>query len=201
MENIINQIVDLEWEQFKVVQNIGGRADCQNNYSNFYIMRYSNFSFWPEKILHDYISVLEKAKNHNRNILAEKYGYMLKSTDIFQYNLIKDKLPSLSESLVLNIDKIWKIEREWALELIGKYPKLMGLGRTLDSTNDSIFSTSIETYFKSELCTYGDKIVDELLKYYQKSYNEGTNLHEISSTTMVRLKGYSSLEEAENSIE
>ena len=43
MNDIIQQIVDIEWAFFDQVQNIGGRADCQDDYPTFLIMRKRQF--------------------------------------------------------------------------------------------------------------------------------------------------------------
>ena len=38
-DELINQIISEEYRMFSEVQNIGGRASCQDDYDTFYIMR------------------------------------------------------------------------------------------------------------------------------------------------------------------
>ena len=40
-EELVNAIVQLEWEAFDKVDNLGGRAGCQNDGETFSIMRKS----------------------------------------------------------------------------------------------------------------------------------------------------------------
>lgn len=35
----IDDIIKEEWRQFQLVKNEGGRADCQDNWQEFYIMQ------------------------------------------------------------------------------------------------------------------------------------------------------------------
>ena len=40
---LINDIVNMEWDFFQKTQNVGGRADCQDQLVTFGIMRRSQF--------------------------------------------------------------------------------------------------------------------------------------------------------------
>ena len=46
-ENLAGEITKLEWDQFQLTQNEGGRANCQGNWPTFRIMRMSQFLAWP----------------------------------------------------------------------------------------------------------------------------------------------------------
>ena len=37
----VEKILQLEWNMFQKVENIGGRASCQEDFETFYIMRRS----------------------------------------------------------------------------------------------------------------------------------------------------------------
>lgn len=50
-EKVIDKIIDLEFEAFDKVQNVGGRAECQNNFPMFYIMRKSQYLTWTNEML------------------------------------------------------------------------------------------------------------------------------------------------------
>ena len=43
-DELINQIISEEYRMFSEVQNIGGRASCQDDYDTFYIMRCAQHS-------------------------------------------------------------------------------------------------------------------------------------------------------------
>ena len=62
----------MEWELFDQVQNIGGRAVCQDNWSTFQIMRSSQLLPWPPELLSSYRDDLLEAKAAGRNPLSEK---------------------------------------------------------------------------------------------------------------------------------
>ena len=46
-ENLAEEITKLEWDQFQLTENEGGRANCQGNWPTFRIMRISQFLAWP----------------------------------------------------------------------------------------------------------------------------------------------------------
>ncbi|NTV77567.1 MAG: DUF4125 family protein, partial [Clostridiales bacterium] len=51
----VEQIVALEWAAFDLVKNEGGRADCQNDWNTFSIMRKSQYLTWNKELLRSYI--------------------------------------------------------------------------------------------------------------------------------------------------
>ena len=79
-EELVEQIILKEWKMFDAVNNVGGRASCQDDYRTFHIMRGSQFSAWNEKTLQSYHNDLEKAGEDGRNLVSEKYGFMMEYT-------------------------------------------------------------------------------------------------------------------------
>ena len=79
-QDLIAQIVAQEWAMFDEVQNNGGRAECQNNPREFEIMRSSQLKTWSEDVLKSYLHDLTSAAYSKRNLLTEKYAYMMEST-------------------------------------------------------------------------------------------------------------------------
>jgi len=61
-DKIISRIVDIEWEMFVRVNNVSGKASCQNGPTTFRIMRSSHFSSWSEDVLRSYLGDLLSAK-------------------------------------------------------------------------------------------------------------------------------------------
>ena len=50
-KELIERIVKQEWDFFQQVNNEGGRADCQDNWETFLIMRTAQYDPWPMKLL------------------------------------------------------------------------------------------------------------------------------------------------------
>ena len=45
-DELVDKIIELEWEAFDQVENEGGRASCQNNWPTFQILRTSQYLTW-----------------------------------------------------------------------------------------------------------------------------------------------------------
>ena len=58
---LIENIIALEWEAFDKVDNEGGRADCQDDYETFYIMRKSQYLTWNIPLLQSFLKDLKPA--------------------------------------------------------------------------------------------------------------------------------------------
>ncbi|MBQ8166292.1 MAG: DUF4125 family protein, partial [Lachnospiraceae bacterium] len=50
----VSKIVKLEWEMFDKVKNEGGRADCQDDWNTFSIMRKSQYMAWSDALCESY---------------------------------------------------------------------------------------------------------------------------------------------------
>ncbi|KJS00741.1 MAG: hypothetical protein VR68_06560 [Peptococcaceae bacterium BRH_c4a] len=196
-EALIAKIIDLEWNMFHEVSNIGGKASCQEDPVTFRIMRYSQAVSWAEDVLESYLTDLSEAQKNKRNLLTEKYARMMKSTSpLVYYNRIEHLLPALEPETLHLIDSIVKIVLEWEEELSAKYPNLVKRGRPIHSTEDSQFITSVETYLRGELATYSLKTLKLYYKNVLKQKSENINGSEITLNSMVKQYGYSSLTEA-----
>ena len=57
-DDLINQIIDIEWDMFGRVNNQGERASCQDDEWTFYVMRYSQFSIYTFGELSQYLNDL-----------------------------------------------------------------------------------------------------------------------------------------------
>ena len=78
--DIIEKIVALEWKQFDRVKNEGGRADCQDDFQTFSIMRKSQYLAWTEELLHSLYQDLVDEEQKGWNLIMEKYARMMKSS-------------------------------------------------------------------------------------------------------------------------
>ena len=88
-EDLIASIVALEWEMFQNVNNVGGRAACQDNFETFSVMRSSQATAWSEAALASYLEDLTDAQENGRNLLTEKYARMMEFTAPLEYARIQ----------------------------------------------------------------------------------------------------------------
>lgn len=199
-EQMIDSIIEAEWKMFQNVHNIGGRADCQDDFKTFEIMRASQAESWSEAMLESYLDDLNAAENSGRNLISEKYARMMQATSPLEYARIEHLLPLLDPKAFELIEKIVMIELEWGQELIEKYPYIVKRGRPLFSTEDSISVTSTETYLRGELATYSLRTLELYLEHIQKGQSENINGAAITLLYMMKQYRFTSLEEANESM-
>lgn len=193
-------IVQMEWQQFDQVQNVGGRASCQNDFPTFSIMRKSQYMTWPTELLDSYIQDLMDANQRGWNLITEKYARMMKSTSKEEYEKIEKHLPVLDEPRIAIQEQIIQIQVAWMEEFTSLYPKMAGNARVVHSQQDQSDDTSYETYLRGEISTYSEKTILLYGKFIVDCVNKEKNLaFEIMNNT-AHLYGYSSLEEAEKSL-
>jgi hypothetical protein len=194
--SLIDKIVDMEWNMFQNVPNIGGRAPCQEDRKIFEINRYSQAASWSEATLESYLDDLSEAEKNGRNLLTEKYARMMKSTSPSEYNLIEHLIPPLDTEVTPLIDRIVEIALEWEEELLKKYPHILSKGRPIHSSDDTHLVTSKETYLRGELATFSPKTLKLYLENVLKQKQENVNGSEIILNHMMKQYGFSSSEEA-----
>ena len=192
-EKLIEEILKKEWAYFSKLNNIGGRADCQDNREDFIIMRKSQWETFNEETLLSYLDDL----NSKNNPLFQKYGQMMKYNSPQEYEKVKDILENPSKNKITLIEKIMSIYMEWEKEFFKKYPIFSSMGRPLYSTEDDNIETSIETYLRGELLSYSEKTLQLYYDYVKNCKIENKNLAEKNLENIVKHKGYKSLEEAE----
>ncbi|HHU04950.1 MAG TPA: DUF4125 family protein [Clostridiales bacterium] len=200
MSDKLKAILDIEWEMFSTTQNEGGKASCQEDREQFALMRTAQFTVWDENSLESYLEDLKSAEASGRNLIAEKYAYMMESTAPEEYERIRYLLPPVTAEKEALVASLVRQTVEWAEEFQRKYPKLASLGRPIHRSCDSPWLTSAETYHRGELLTYGERTLRLLDKLYRENAAQGSNLYEAVIEETVLLTGYKSLEEAENSI-
>ena len=190
-------ILAIEWDMFQNVQNIGGRAGCQDERETFYLMRSSQLDAWTEEMRRSWLDDLQLARAEHRNPLAEKYGYMMEHTDPIGYARIADTLPPRSPEKRALVSRICAVHLEWMLALRRDYPVLTGRGRAIDSDADSLYATSFATYLAGELDTYSEQTLSLYWDYVQRLVREEKNLNAQILLNTVTGYGYASLEAAE----
>lgn len=195
--SIIETIVELEWKQFDKVVNEGGRADCQDDFETFSIMRKSQYMTWNEELLESYLDDLKSAEANGRNLIMEKYARMMESTAPQKYEELREALPVLDEERIKIQEEIIKIQMAWMEDFADKFPNMASRARNLHTYEDEEYDTSYETYLRGELGTYGDNTFVLYGRFIASLAKEGKNLaYEIMSNT-AKLYGYASVEAAE----
>ena len=193
-EELITKIIDAEWEMFHNAPNIGGTAPCQEDRRTFEINRFAQAMSWSEAVLKSYLNDLSEAKNINRNLMTEKYGRMMESTSPEEYAQLEHLLLPLDLEVPPLIEKIVRIVLKWEEELAIKYPNIARRGRPIYSSEDTLYTTSIETYLRGELATYS---LRTLKLYYEKILNqksEAINGSEVILRHVMESYGFKSLQ-------
>lgn len=197
----IEKIIDIEWQMFQKVENIGGRASCQDDFETFYIMRFSQYGSWSDEMVDFYLDFAEDALRRGRNLVSEKYARMMKFTHPEYYKReIESFLPPISAECLLLIDEIASAMVGWEIEFSQLYPKLSGAGRPITSDGDISGFTSMETYARGELSTYPVELLRLYSEYIDRLLREGKSLSLINQQIMVELYGYDTIKEAEDSL-
>ena len=196
-EELVEEIVRLEFEAFDKVKNEGGRASCQNDWPTFSIMRKSQYLTWNRDMLTQYLFDFHREYQLGHNLIEEKYGRMMESTAPERYEEIKDHFPKLTEAKKAIIEQICSMQVGWMEEFAKEYPALADNARSIHTYEDNPFDTSYETYLRGELGTYSDKMLELYGRYIVGCARSGSNLAMDIMENNVRLYGYKSIEEAE----
>lgn len=191
------KIVEAEWVMFQQVQGIDGRADCQDNWKTFLIMRLSQFEGWDENVLESYMDDLKEAKAQERNLVMEKYAYMMEETDPVYFLSIQNLLPEVSEGKKLMAEKIADYYMAWEKEVDILYPNVRRHGRPAENTGID-GTVSVHNYLKCELYTYSEKTLALFILSIER--NPEYNRYKVTMEKMVQAYGYASLDEAEKAL-
>lgn len=199
-EQLIFNIAQTEWELFQNVQNTGGRASCQNDPDTFFKMRMSQWMIYSKETLESYMEDLKSSMAQGRNLIFEKYGFMMETTYPEEFEEIKGHLPEVSSDSQKMIDEMAEIHVKWDKEVYEKYPNIRENGRVFRSSEDSVYNgSSSESYLKGEYKTYSEKTVKLIYEQVKQAEAAGENLLERIIENEVKFYGYKSLEDAEKS--
>lgn len=196
MDQLMNTVIDMEWEMFQKVRNAGGKASCQNNPDTFYIMRYSNYCVMSQatmdKIRSDYLN----AKLKERNLVMERYAYMMAEThpDYFK-EYLQPFLPVVSTVKNELVESCLECYIRFQKEFIKGYPGYAAKGRPMGGAGQP--GVSVEAYMRGELKTYSEDTLESFLKDLRSADEAGHNLVEAVQKATVGFYGYQSIEEAQ----
>ena len=169
----ITDVVSNEWEMFTNTNNIGRRSSCQDQKGNFIASRAAYWNMFDEQVLSSYLKDLSNAKSNKINLAAQKYGYMMESTDPDYFRTIKHLLVPVSDKKLKLVDSIMLIYMKWEESLISS--SLDNKNRVLYKQYDSKYNTSVETYMKGELTSYSEETLSLILAQFLKNVSDGEN--------------------------
>lgn len=197
-QKLAEEITKLEWDQFQLTENEGGRANCQGNWPTFRIMRMSQFLAWPLDLQESYKHDLERANSDGRNLITEKYARMMESTapEIFE-RTIKPYIKPILEPRKSAQEQIILTQVKWASDFRNRYPNLGLAMRVLKTSEDTAENTSFETYLRGELSTYSDDTFAKYQRFVNNLRAKNLNLTQMIITNTVRMYEYDSLDSAE----
>ena len=175
-EELVDQIVKLEFKAFDEVKNEGGRAYCQDDWPTFSIMRKSQYLTWNKEMLLQYLYDFSREYELGHNLITEKYGRMMESTAPEKYEEIKDNFPALSEQKKAIIEQIVSVQMVMAEEFAEEYPDVAENARSLHTYEDNIVNTSYETYLRGEISTYSDKMLQLYAAYVVEHAKANVNI-------------------------
>lgn len=193
-DRLINQIIQKEQIMFDGVRSIHGRAPCQDDHDTFYVMRYSQQYPLKAHTLKSYLKDLTEGENQGRNLIEEKYGYMMEETEPAYFKLyLEPYLPKISQEKTRLVERLVKKLTHDHLLFLNKYPYYGTRIRQLEG-NDG--QTSSQSYLKGELKTYS---LNTLYLYEKDVITESavSLVEEIQKVT-VTFYGYETIEEAES---
>ena len=197
MKEIIEEIVREEWRQFQLINSQGGRASCQDDWEQFSIMRSSQFLVWPEPLLSSYAQDLQSASLEGRNLIFNKYAYMMARTDPAGYERVKHVLPELSQERKDYLEQAVQIHVRWAEDFARMFPKFAARGRVIHQEDERCGLTSIETYQRGELYSYGPQTQLLYCEFVFRCEKEGKNLTYLVRDQMAKMYHYESVEDME----
>ena len=169
----ITDVVSNEWEMFTNTNNIGRRSSCQDQKGNFIASRAAYWNMFDEQVLSSYLKDLSNAKSNKINLAAQKYGYMMESTDPDYFKTIKHLLVPVSDKKLKLVDSIMLIYMKWEESLISS--SLDNKNRVLYKQYDSKYNTSVETYMRGELTSYSEETLSIILAQFLKNVSDGEN--------------------------
>ncbi len=172
-EILITDVVSNEWEMFTNTNNIGRRSSCQDQKGNFIASRAAYWNMFDEQVLSSYLKDLSNAKSNKINLAAQKYGYMMESTDPDYFKSIKHLLVPVSDKKLKLVDSIMLIYMKWEEYLISS--SLDNKNRVLYKQYDSKYNTSVETYMRGELTSYSEETLSLILAQFLKNVSDGEN--------------------------
>lgn len=173
-EELITQIINLEWEMFSSVKS-QEKSDCQDQPGTFRRMRWMSHCVLSTAVLESYREDLKAARKAGRNLMTEKYARM------------QGLIPPLKENSI--IGNIVDTENGWLHELIEQYP------RTFTRAQENFCN-----YAQCELETYSEQTIQLYWVHVNESLKTGLNLVRERYSHLFGQMGMGSIEDVERGL-
>jgi hypothetical protein len=160
-------------------------------------MRRSQFEAWDKKLLASYMADLREAEKNGRNMLTEKYAYIMEYTNPEEFARIKDRLPGLFPEKKALVRRITDRDLEKYNGLTEMFPLITGRGRPEYASQETDGRVSIESYMLGELSSYSYRTLKIYEQYQEALFREGKSIPRLTLENTMKKYGFSSLEEAE----
>ncbi|MGN0157626.1 MAG: DUF4125 family protein [Brotaphodocola sp.] len=199
-ENLEQEILDREWNMFTNVQNEGERASCQDDRVTFEVMRRSQLTVWDEASMASWLNDLESAEAEGRNLMADKYGFMMQDTAPQQYEMVREFLPELSPEKRTLVDKLTDMQVRWMEQFHEQYPCFGAQGRPVHKEDACCGDTSLETYARGELSSYSENTLRLLMEDFQMLESQEQNPGMRIMEYIAHAYGFDSVDAAEEQL-
>ena len=143
--------------------------------------------------------IVETAQGLGLNLVAFKYGYMMRVTFPEEYEAIKDRLPAVSPEKRRLVEAICAIHGTWSAEKAERSPLISGMGRPLTSAQGGRWA-AIDNYLYSELLTWSEPTLALCLRDTEAARDRGENLSIKIVENTAHLYGYPDLDTLEQSM-
>lgn len=194
---ILETVIQQEWAMFGAVQNIGGRAPCQDDHRTFHIMRHSQLSTWSTETLESFRSDLRTAALHGINLLERKYAYMMRDSDPVYYEKhLAPQLPAVTSAREALVRRIALIYDAWHRQVCARFPRFAACGHP-PAESAPPGTVSSDAYLRGELLSYSDETRAHLLSMVLTAQSAGRNLVEETYGNIAEWYGWPSLAAAE----
>lgn len=200
MDTSVQELLDLEWRLFDAAPQAGQRSAQLEDREQFQLSRSAQLAVWSPELRESWRQDLLSALAENRNLINEKYIYMLEQVSPEQYVSLKANLPEASMEKLWLVDWICQAQAAWQETLSRKYPRLTQNSRAIRRNAGNRSGVSFETYIRGELMTHSVNTLRLYASQIEKAQKVGENLCENVLEHVVRQLGYASLETADNSI-
>ena len=200
MDTSVQELLDLEWRLFDAAPQAGQRPARPEDREQFCIIRSAQLSIWPPELRESWRQDLLNAQAEGRNLINEKYIYMLERVNQKQCDKVNSDLPATNIEKLWLVDWICTAEIAWQETLVQKYPHLTQNGRAIHRSADTRENVSFETFLRGELMCCSVNTLRLYARQIEKAQKAGRNLCETMLENTVRQLGYESLEAAEEGI-
>lgn len=200
MDASVQELLDLEWRLFDAAPQAGQRSAQFEDREQFIITRSAQLAVWSPELLESWWQDLRPAQAEGRNLINEKYLYMLEHVNPERYDMLKPGVPEASMEKLWLVDWICQAQVTWQEALQKKYPRITQKSRPIHRSADNQDSVSFETFVRSELMTYSVSTLRLYARQIEKAQKVGENLCETILENTVRQLGFDSLETANSNM-